>query len=117
MNINPLILKLEEILHIPVEQDEYTGNQDCYITFTYEDERSHFYADNQAHADTVYVQIKLYTPKSFDYFELKGRMKSYFEEIGFRVSVKTFLGDTFSGTEHIRTTLFSATYTEQRKGE
>ena len=118
MNLNEKIITLLSSLGIPVEQDEYDGNEKIYITFTYGDERPDFFADNSPYADTVFIQIQLITPKNFNYFNLKQKIRSLLESADFSVtSIQSFLGDVYWGTEKIRQTVFEAEYTELRQEE
>ena len=55
MNLNGKLKSLLEATGLPIEQDEYTGVEDKYITFTYEDESPETYADNKVTNDTVYL--------------------------------------------------------------
>ncbi len=118
MDINELLVSLLETTGLPAKQDEYDGKEDKYIIFTYEDERPEYSADNEVTDDTAYMQIQLITPKKFDYFELKKKIRNLLEGADFCVtSTRSFLGDARMGTEKIRQTIFQATYTEQRKEE
>lgn len=118
MNLNELLINLLGVLGLPVKQDEYIGNADKYIIFIYEDETPSASADNKVTADTVYLQIQLITPKKFDYFDLKKRIRNLLEDADFFVtSISSFLGDAHTGTEKIRQTIFEINYTEQRMEE
>lgn len=103
---------------LPVEQDEYDGKKDKYIVFIYEDESPTGYADNKPYADTVYLQVQLITPKNFNYFKLKKKIRNLLEGADFSVtSIRSFLGDVYIGTEKIRQTVFKVEYTEARQEE
>ena len=39
MNVNPFLMRLEDVTGLPVVPDLYEGDSKSYITFTYEDER------------------------------------------------------------------------------
>lgn len=100
---------------LPVEQDEYTGTDDKYIIFVYEDERPEAHADNRPIADTVYLQVQLITPKKFNYFILKKKIRDLLEGAGFLVtSTRSFIGDVCQGTEKTRQTVFDTAYTAAR---
>lgn len=115
MNLNEMLVKLLGQTGLPVEQDEYTGMGKNYIIFVYEDERPEAHADNRPTADTVYLQIQLVTPKSFDYFPIKKKIRDLLEGADFLVtSTRSFLGDVYQGTEKIRQTVFEVTYTAAR---
>lgn len=118
MKLNELLINLLSVFGLPVKQDEYTGDADKYIIFVYEDEVPSESADNKVTADTVYLQIQLITPKKFDYFNLKKKIRNSLEGADFIVtSIRSFLGDVYMGTEKTRQTVFSVKYTEQRLGE
>lgn len=112
MNVNPFFEDFEKHIGLEVEQDEYTGKQDKYFVFQYEDERPVLFGDNRPLEDTYYIQLRLYTPKKFNYFELKKRTSDYFESIGFSISSKfSFLEEvTVNGTK-MRCTVFHMNYT------
>lgn len=118
MNVNEMLIKLFESLGLEAQQDEYVGNQDKYVIFVYEDEEPAENGDNQVLADAVYLQIQLITPKSFNYFSLKRKIKFALEKEEFFVtSIRSFLGDVYQGTEKIRQTVFEVNFTESRKEE
>lgn len=115
MNLNELLISLLGETGLEVVQDLYDGESDKYIIFSYEDERPEFWGDNQIEADTAYLQIQLITPKGFDYFELKKKIRSLLEGADFIVtSTRSFLGSVYVGTEKKRQTIFQVEYTEGR---
>lgn len=119
MNVNE---KLKTLLEGPtgltVNQDAYDGNDDKYIIFSYADERSETFADNNPDSDTVYLNIQLITPKNFNYMELKETIRELLEGADFNItSNPSFLGDVYFGTEKTRQTVFEVNYTEQRTEE
>ncbi len=115
MNMNEMLIKLLGQTGLPVEQDEFTGVGEKYIIFVYEDERPEAHANNRPTADTIYLQIQLMTPKSFDYFPTKKKIRDLLEGADFLVtSTRSFLGDVYQGTEKIRQTVFEVTYTAER---
>ena len=116
MNLNEKIISLLGSTGMPVEQDEYIGEEKKYIVFIYEDEEPAAYGDNKPSADTAYIQIQLITPKNFNYFELKDKIRDLLEEADFSVtSIRSRLGDVYFGTEKIRQTIFQVEYTEGRR--
>ena len=118
MNLNELLKKLLGATGLPVKQDEYMGESDKYIIFVYEDEHPAEHGDNDVTADTVYIQIQLVTPKEFDYFELKRKIRDLLEGADFLVtSIRSFLGDVAIGTEKTRQTIFHTEYTQGRRNE
>lgn len=118
MNLNEMLKTLLCTIGFPVEQDEYTGKEEKYIIFVYEDERPETYADNEVTSDTVSMQIQMVTPKNYNYFESKREIRDLLERAGFFVtSIRSFLGDARQGIEKIRHTVFEVTYTETRMEE
>lgn len=118
MNLNELLKNLLGVTGLPVKQDEYTGKDDKYIIFVYEDEHPETHADNVVTADTVFIQVQLVTPKEFDYFALKKEIRNLLEGADFSVtSIRSFLGDVANGTEKTRQTIFHAEYTQGRRNE
>lgn len=116
MNLNKLLIELLKKTGLPVCQDEYSGKNDRYIIFTYEDERPAAHADNRVVADTAYIQIQLITPKNFNYFQLKAQIRDLLEGADFSVtSIRSSLGSTYVGTDKIRQTIFHTEYTQGRR--
>lgn len=109
---------LGEATGLPVEQDQYDGTSDKYILFIYEDERPVHHGDNEVLIDETDLQIQLFTPKEFDYLELKKVIRNTLEKAGFTVSsIRSFLGDGLTGTEKTRQTIFSVSWLEGRMEE
>lgn len=118
MNLNELLKTLLSATGLQVEQDIYTGESDKYIIFVYADETPEAHADNRVTDDTAYLQIQLITPKEFNYFALKKKIRDLLEEADFFVtSIRSFLGDVYYGTKKTRQTVFEVTYTEHRMEE
>lgn len=118
MNLNSKLKSLLGVTGLPVEQDEYTGKRAAYIIFVYEDERPESHADNKVTNDTAYLQIQLITPKEYNYFPLKHRIRDLLEGADFSVlSIRSFLGDVYQGTEKTRQTVFEVSYTGSREME
>ncbi len=118
MNLNELLQSILGVTGLPVEQDLYTGKEDKYILFSYEEETPTAFGDNVPIADTAYMKIQLVTPKNFDYFCLKKQIRKQLEAAGFSVtSIRSFTGDTYMGTDQIRQTVFEANYTTFRNKE
>lgn len=113
MRLNPKFEDFEREIGIEVEQDEYTGVQDKYFVFQYEDEKPSLFGDNRPLEDTCYIQLRMYTPKQFNYFDMKHRTRDYFESSGFIISsIFTYLEDvTINGTK-MRCTVFKMEYTD-----
>lgn len=115
MNCNQKLITALTNTGLTVRQDEYTGSDDKYIVFNYEDEVPAEWGDNGVLADTVYIQLQLITPKDFNYFALKHQIRDLLEADGFIVtSTQSILGDRYSGTEKVRQTIFEINFSEQR---
>lgn len=118
MNLNKLLKDILGETGLPAEQDEYTGKSDKYIIFVYEDEHPEEHADNAVTADTAYIQVQLITPKDFNYFDLKKKIRNLLEGADFSVtSIRSFLGDAANGTEKTRQTVFHTEYTQGRRNK
>ncbi len=114
MNLNPKFIQFSKEIGLEVEQDEYTGEQDKYFVFQYEDERPILHGDNKPLQDTCYIQLRMYTPKKYDYFELKKKTRDFFESSGFLISsIFSYLEEvTVNGTK-MRSTVFKLVYTDE----
>ena len=119
MDLNKKIKKiLGEGTELPIEQDEYTGQENKYIIFTYSDERPVMHGDDRPIADEVYLNIQLITPKDFNYMELKHTIRNLLESAEFIVtSISSNLVDVYIGTEKLRQTVFEVKYMESRQEE
>lgn len=107
MNLNPKFEDFEKEIGIEVEQDEYTGKQNKYFVFQYEDERAALHGDNRPLEDICYIQLRMYTPKKFNYFELKKKTRDYFETSGFYISsIFSYLEDATIDGLKMRCTVF-----------
>lgn len=116
MDINSKIDGLGVIVNCEVEQDEYSGEGERYITFTYEDERSRLQADNTTKADIVYLQISYFCPKDYAYMEDKHKIRDYLEKQGFKgIVIRSWLEEAIKGVKKIRRVLFETNYTETRR--
>lgn len=107
MNINPIMFKLGEAVGLPIEQDDYEGKEDKFLTFTYADEEDAQYGDNHPEVEICYMQISLYTPRDFDYFKLKSKIKQFLRNNGFTgLTCKSWLEDPILKTQRRRHTVF-----------
>ena len=89
------------------------GKGDKWITFTYEDERPGQIGDNGVTDDIAYMQVNLFTPKRFDYMELKEKIKSYLESVGVVTSTRSWCYKDKQIL--IRQTTFTAEITAERE--
>ena len=117
MDVNSEIQVLESITGLPVSPDIYTGDDDKYIVYTYEDERPVYWGDDMPLEDQVIVQVNLFTPPKFNYMALKHQVRDYLETLGEISSIDSWL-DTFTAKNNlektIRHTTFSVTITKER---
>ncbi len=113
MNMTPLMNKLQEKVGYPIEMDEYEGTDSKYMVYTYEDERSVLYGDNRPLCDTQYLQIRLYTPKNYNYYQDKNTIRDTLIEMGFIITgIRTWLENVIDNKgKKIRCTVFNAEYT------
>ncbi len=117
MNLNKLIIGLFKELGLTASECEYTGTDDKYVIYTYEDETPTQFGDDEVLADTCYIQFQLIVPKNFNYFKLKKDIRNMLETNDFIVtSIRSFLGDEYTGTEKQRQIIYEANYSEQRGG-
>lgn len=82
MNINAKLLELEDLTGLEVEEDDYSGDKDEYIVFTYADERYTEYGDDIPIAETADVMLKCVLKKSRNYFAMKEDIKKFLVEAG-----------------------------------
>lgn len=120
MNVNPLIMELKRITGLPVVPDLYVTapgekRSDKWITFTYQDERPVYFGDNVPLDDTAYISVNLFTPKSFNYLELKEQIKEYLESIGIVTNGESYI--YLENQIPVRQTVFEVTITQEREGK
>lgn len=117
MDVNKEIQELGAITGLPVAPDIYSGNAEKYIVYTYADERSVFWGDDDILSDQVTVQIALYTPPKFNYMELKHKIRNYLETLGIIEEISSWI-EVFTAKNNIETTIrhttFSVTITKER---
>lgn len=112
MNVNKLIIDAGSAIGYPVEQDIYTGSEEKYITFTYEDERAALHADDEEQAETAYLMISMVTPKDYNYFSDRADLKKTLKKSGFNISsIQSWLDN--EGTKKTRRTIFTVNITGQ----
>ncbi len=117
MNVNAEIQELSSVTGLEVSPDIYTGKKDKFIVYSYTDERSVFWGDDEILADQVTVRIDLYTPPKFDYMDLKHQIRDYLESIGIVNEIMSWL-ETYTVKNNaevtIRRTTFNVTITKER---
>lgn len=114
MNLNPIFEAIQDKLGYPVEQDMYQGNEKIYGIYCYTDERGVVFGNNKPLIDKAYMRLQLYTPKNFNYMQLKHKTRDYLEEQGFVItSIRTWLEpDLGNEAEKIRCTAISMEYVD-----
>ncbi|MBE5875650.1 MAG: hypothetical protein E7290_02030 [Lachnospiraceae bacterium] len=123
MNLNELfVTEFSEHIGYPVAEDIYEDDEsDIYFTFSYEDETPTQFGDDRPLFDTAYIQLRMHTPKEFNYHELKRRTGEYFESRGFQITSKfSFLETTYesvtqsaTSNKRSRCTVFKMNYTDK----
>ena len=117
MNVNAEIQTLSSITGLDVSPDIYTGNKEKFIVYTYTDERSVLWGDDEALADQATIQVSLYTPPKIDYMILKDQIRNYLESIGMMNEIASWL-ETYTAKNNsevtIRRTTFNVTITKER---
>lgn len=112
MNINELLCEAGRAIGYPAAQDIYEADSDRSITFTYEDERTILFADNEEREVTIFLMVSMNTPQDYNYLEDKKRLKRELKARGFRVeSVQTWLENTTKGVKRTRRTVFTVNIT------
>ena len=117
MDVNEKLMRLQEVTGgIPVYPDEAPAEEEKSISFVYEDERPILNGDNRPVADTVHIQLTLYTPQDMNPMDLKHKIRDYLEEQEFCVtSIQSWVEKKLTGTKRTRHTVFETNYTEPRK--
>lgn len=112
MRVNELLVDAGKAVGYPVAQDIYEG-AGKNITFTYEDERETLYADNEGQEETAWLMVSMNTPRNYDYFRDKEKLKRELKKRGFNVeSVESWLESTLTGTQRTRRTVFFVNITK-----
>lgn len=116
MNLNHVIERLASVAGCPVSPDVYSGREERYITYTYEDERPDLQGDNLTLSDTAYIQVNYFVPKEYDYMADKHKIRDYLEKNGFKVtSIRSWVEGKITGHPDIRHISFETNYTETRR--
>lgn len=117
MDVNAEIQVLESITGLPVSPDVYSGDDDKYIVYSYEDERPTFWGDDETIEDQAIIQVNLFTPPKFNYMTLKHQIRDYLETLGEINEINSWL-ETFTAKNNlektIRHTTFSVIITKER---
>lgn len=106
MNINSALISALNPTGLPVEQDEYEGEEDKYIVFSYANESPALSGDDMTLVEQGDIHIQLVAPKKFNYFPMKKKIVELLEGAGFYVTdIQTILGDG-NGIEKVRQIVF-----------
>lgn len=116
MDLTDILMPLESVTGIPVYQDMCPDEDaDRYITCVYQDERPALCGNNKVLADQCDIYVNLYTPRNFDYFRVKEKIRDYLEEKEFAItSISSGLENDISGNR-IRRTTFDCRYAAFRR--
>ena len=114
MDMTDFFLKLQSETGYPIELDAYEGKENKYMVYSYEDERPALHGDNKPIMDTVYMQLRLYTPKNYDYYQDKKRIRDMLIDAGFIVTgIHSWLENVIDTKgQKIRCTVFTINYTD-----
>ena len=104
MNVTNIMNGLAREISLPVKQDICTDVNPAWVVYNYADERDTEFADDNATAETVYLQIHLFTPmvnkpehngiNYANYQSYKRLIKSYLKSNSFfNISSQTFYED------------------------
>lgn len=99
MNVNKLIIDTLSPLVPDVVPMAYTGTNDTYITFNYEDDRGEVFADDEPLIDIAYLQIHLFCSGNFN--TLKKQIRSKLFGAGFSYPAITTLYEEDTKKYHI----------------
>nr|DAH32514.1 MAG TPA: hypothetical protein [Caudoviricetes sp.] len=114
MNVNELIVDAGTAIGYPVEQDIYEGTSEKSITFTYEDERDSLVGDDEDMYETAYLMISMNTPKDYDYFKDKEKLKKELQKRDFNVeNIQSWLEEPLKGVKKTRRTIFTVNITKK----
>jgi hypothetical protein len=81
MSINSLIIDALTPTGVPVDFQQYIGEESTYITFLFYDESGFLFADNIEQETAYYVQIDVWSKN--DYTDLVDQVKSILSNKGF----------------------------------
>lgn len=101
MNVNPIITNALEPEGLPVIPGRYTGTEDKYYSFNYEDDRGLVFADNDPQIDVASIQVHLFVPLDFNYIQLKKRTRARLFKAGFSYPYITEFIETDKKKIHI----------------
>lgn len=86
---------------LPVKLYEYKGTKSEYILYNEEDERGVSHADDRPQEMSLWWQVHLFTPKTYDYRAKKRQIRSLLLEAGFTLGAITTLYEKETETMHV----------------
>lgn len=102
-------VKSDEILEatlkktgLPVKSYEYKGTKTEYIVYNEEDERGVGHANDRPQAESVWWQVHLFTPVTYDYRAMKRKIRDMLYDAGFSVgAISTIYESDDTETVHV----------------
>lgn len=86
---------------LPVKPYEYKGTKAEYIIYNEEDERGIGHADDRPQAESIWWQVHLFTPVTYDYREMKRKIRSMLHDAGFSVGPTSTIYENETETVHV----------------
>lgn len=78
----------------PVEYLKYSGSEDIYFVFNFDDERGSLFGDDEVIEEVYSLQVHFFSPESFNHIDLKKKIKKDLKKAGWTFpSVNTFYED------------------------
>lgn len=91
-----------EKTRLPVKPYEYKGTKTEYIVYNEEDERGIGHADDRPQAESIWWQIHLFTPVTYDYRAMKRKIRNLLYDAGFSVGpINTIYESDDTETVHV----------------
>lgn len=81
--ITDKLAELEELTGLPVEENDYGGDDEEYIVWDVADERGGLYGDNRAQTLETNLQMRVRLHKNTDYYPIKEKILGHLENEGF----------------------------------
>ncbi len=101
MNVNPIIINALNPEGLPVTPGHYTGTEDKYYSFNYEDDRGVVFSDNEPQIDVASIQVHLFVPLDYNHIQLKKRTRARLFKAGFSYPVITEFIEKDTEKRHI----------------
>lgn len=101
MKSDEILKKTLDQTRLPVKPYEYKGTQTEYIVFNEEDERCTAHADDMPGAVSVWWQVHLFAPETYNYRRMKRKIRTLLLNAGFTVREATTLWEEETGTVHV----------------